>query len=220
MAIRHILVDYHPILRVRSKHAVAAYTEGDSNKRLESRIARNEADIGKIVKSYLPLAGGDLTGKLGINTNEPGTSAKGIIEITSNADGEYMFPLTLMFPNLAEGHSINFGMGKEAKNNDKASFSYYFVGSGSFDNRIIVSFYGQNGENAPLQVYPDRVKLGNALTFTNRSEIKDGSRTFTMPEKSGTLALKEDVDNKVMMDWEDDRSTGEVTVTFQNMDIK
>lgn len=220
MAVRHILVDYHPILRVRGKHAVAAYTDGDNNKKLEARIAKNEGDIGRIVKSYLPLAGGDISGSIGINTDKPGTSAKGIIGITSNADGEYMFPLTMMFPNLAEGHSINFGMGKESKNNNKASFSYYYAGSGSNDNRIVVSFYGQNGENAPIQVYPDRVKLGNALTFTSRSEIKDGSRTYTMPAKSGVLALKEDVDNKVIMDWEDDKSTGEVTVTFQNMDIK
>ena len=177
----------------------ATHLGDGTNSYTYTQIKNRFDSIGANFGKYLLLTGGTLSGTLHINqgtsnaldiiASSSGASAKGLIGVTSSADNEYNFPLTTIFPNLGKNHGIYWGMGKEAKTNNKVSFGYVYVDNGSNDNSFGVSFYGQNTNQASLFVYPNRVKLANKFTFSNVGTLEKEGVTYYFPNISGKFLI-------------------------------
>lgn len=89
-------------------------------------------------------------GRVGAGTNNPSGKLQVINSIastptivaTNNASSGFIFPMFLQAPNMEDGSTLAFTIGKSSSINNRVTFAYNHISDGNSNNRYSVSFYG------------------------------------------------------------------------------
>ena len=107
------------------------YTKTETNSQISTAVA-----------SYLPLAGGTLTGDLVINSDGQFSNGACLQIDNTNSSSSYIKAIEAFAANIPTGSNHQILLGKDSSNNDTATLQFHYAGSASSSNRFGIGFWG------------------------------------------------------------------------------